>query len=243
MARPGRLRLFASWRSVDPAELKGAAAVVVDVLRATTSIACAVASGAKVIPAGSVSLARRLARSESQSLLAGERGGVRIPGFPLDNSPRVLLDRSLRGRPVVLTTTNGTRAVEAARGARTVLAGALVNAPAVAAHLARLGRDVVFVCAGRASGAPALEDFLGAGAVIDSLLARRGARWKVTDGVEMALALFRSHRRRLPAALRETDGGRLLLELGAEADVALSARVGLVTSVPSLVRGRFVEAG
>src|SRR3954468_14884459 len=146
------------------AQLAGATALVIDVLRASTTIVTALGNGAAcVIPVESVEDARvRKAALGPDALLAGERHSDPPEGFDLGNSPLEFTPDRVRGRAIVMTTSNGTRALTAARAAAAVGVAALVNAGAAAAWALAEGRDVVLVCSGEL-GAPSLEDETCAG--------------------------------------------------------------------------------
>lgn len=150
-------------------QLRGRVAVVIDVLRATTTIAAALEHGARcVVPVASVGVAREMAGQREGSVLCGERGGVRPEGFTLGNSPLEYTRDAVEGRVCVLSTTNGTRAIHKAAGADEVLIGSITNAAALCAYLRSLGSDVVLVCSGT-DGRVSLEDCLGAGLIVDRL--------------------------------------------------------------------------
>jgi 2-phosphosulfolactate phosphatase len=142
---------------------------------------------------------------------------------------------------LLLCTTNGTRALLAARSAAVVLVGALVNASAVAARIAASGRDAVMVCAGT-GGAVAMEDVLGAGAVIEALMVRTTVHCQ-TDVARMALELFRACRSRLEESLRGTRGGMNVIQAGLSKDIEFAASidslqvVGIAAGQPLVVRG------
>lgn len=245
-----RIRVFGSYRNLAAAAVDGLDVVIVDVLRATTTIAFAVASGARVLPLASVEAALARGRAlGARAIVVGERDGLRLPGCDCNNSPTELAALPLRGKIVVLTTTNGTPAVAACARARRIFAGALTNAPALGAQLCGRGglaRDLAIVCAGRATGALALEDLLGAGAVAAAVVAasrRAGAPapW-LADSARLASEQFRSARARLDAALRRTDAGRELIARANRADVAAAAAYGTVTAVPRMKGEMFVAA-
>src|SRR5258706_13920045 len=122
---------------VEPAQLAGKTAVVIDVLRATTTIVHALAAGAtQVIPCLEVDEARRIAAELGERAISGgERGGKQIPGFDLGNSPAEYSRERVAGKTVVFTTTNGTRAMLRCKAARRVLLGAFVNFSAVCREL------------------------------------------------------------------------------------------------------------
>jgi 2-phosphosulfolactate phosphatase len=233
-----KIRVVPEARSLDPDAVAGGGVVVIDTLRATTSIAHAVARGARVEPVKSVAEARR--RRGRGVLIAGERGGQRLSGFDLGNSPAEILRAPLDGKRLVLTTTNGTGAVARSAQARFILAGALVNARAVAEHVvAQAPESLYLVCAGRTTGI-ALEDLLGAGAILDALLPRRTDVTELTDGARLSIELFRRERSRLAAALDECESGRNLRRMGAEEDVHLCAMLDALDVAPRLLRGCFV---
>jgi phosphosulfolactate phosphohydrolase-like enzyme len=156
-----------------PAAVAGGVAVVIDVIRASTTITTAVANGAaSVFPVESVERALERASSLGEgTLLGGERGGIRIEGFDLGNSPREYTPERVAGHQIVFTTTNGTAALAACHEAAVVMIGCLVNrsAVAVAARAAAVEHQtaVHLVCAG-VERQLAEEDLLGAGAILDA---------------------------------------------------------------------------
>jgi 2-phosphosulfolactate phosphatase len=233
-----KARVVPEARAMDPARLADQIVVVIDTLRATTSIACAVARGAAVEPVGSVAAAKR-ARGP-RAPIAGERGGKRLPGFDFGNSPVELIGAQLAGKTLILTTTNGTGAVARSAGAKAIYSGAIVNAGAIARAVAPLlsSRELVLVCAGRTTGV-ALEDLCGAGAILDALLPAAPDPRTLTDGVRLSLELFRRERLRLPDFLLECESGRNLVRIGNAADVAYCAQVDALDVAPVLRRGRF----
>jgi len=195
MARDVRVHLLPSL--FEPEELRGGVAVVVDVLRASTTIIHALANGAKcVIPALDVETARNIAcgvAPRAEVLLGGEREGVLIPGFDLDNNPFAYTEEVVNGKTIVFTTTNGTAALQRAALADRVLIGALLNIQAVVRELVNDERPVHFVCAGT-KGRITLEDALCAGVFVHRLaLSLRVSSLDWTDDqLQLSLGLFRS---------------------------------------------------
>lgn len=198
-------------------------AVVIDVVRATTTLVAALDAGALgVRPVGDLGEARALA-AEHGVLLAGERQGHPPPGFHLGNSPREMTSDVVGGRELVLTTTNGTQAVVRCRGAGTILAGALVNAEATArAALAAEPERVLLVCAG-SRGEVAADDVAAAGCLVGNLALLAGA--EPGDGARIAAALFDAWRHDLLGLLRRSRSGQHVIEEGLEPDLAVCARV------------------
>jgi 2-phosphosulfolactate phosphatase len=220
-------------------DLAGTVCVVFDVLRATSTFLTALANGARrIYPVASLAEAADLRRRWPDALLGGERGGVRLEGFDLGNSPREYTPERVRGRDIVATTTNGTVALRACALAGAVYAGALLNVDALAARLGgsdpAIGR-LLLVCAG--TGAQfALEDGFAAGA----LLARLPDA--LADDAGQALrALYEQRGAGAESVLRNSANGRRLQEIGLGGDVAHCAVIGGVETV-AVMRNGALEA-
>ena len=208
-----------------PAEAERApTAIVVDVLRATSTIAQALASGyRRAFCCGEVEDARELRARLGEGVLAGERNAEAITGFDLGNSPREFTEPL--GETLILTTTNGTRAVlAAAASAETVLVGSLLNLEAVGAA-ARGGEDVEVVCAG-VQGRFTIDDAYCAGRIAELLGGRR------SDAAEAAVRIARSFAGPLEGlGASENPEHALLGE-----DIAWCARESVLDVVPRLSR-------
>ena len=221
------------------------AVVVIDVFRASTTIVTALANGARaVIPVADKGEAGRLAATldRDTSLLGGERDGRTLPGFPVGNSPSEYTPDRVAGKTVVLTTTNGTAALVAARAAARTAVGAFVNAGAAAGWLrAALGDGLgaVLVCAGW-RGRVSLEDTLCAGLLVDRVA---GSAAGLGDAAQIAHGLYRGARGDLARALLSADHTRRLLALGASDDVAACVRLDVAETVPVYRDNRLVAAG
>lgn len=227
-----------------PEELAGAAVVVIDVLRAATVIAHALAAGARaVVPCLEVEDALRTAAQlpKGDAVLGGEREGLKIPGFELGNSPDEFTSQSIGGKTLVFTTTNGTRAMIACKQARRVMTGAFVNASAVAEALAG-EENVHLLCAGT-RGEVTREDVLCAGLLADRLIGAQSSALEINDQLLIArdvwLAFAASQKSAdlsasLALALRSTQGGRNLTCLGLVNDIDVAARLDRFQFVPQL---------
>lgn len=217
-------------------QLAGGVAVVIDVLRATTTIIHALAAGcSSVRPCAEVEEARALAGSMrvGRVLLGGERDGKPLAGFDAGNSPLEYTTSRCRGSMLVLTTSNGTRALlHAAAADRTLVAG-FVNYSAICEQLRCETRPVHIVCAGDGGGV-ALEDALLAGAFVDYLCDLGPTR--LNDGARMAWDSYEHHGKVLEGALEVCAGGVRLRELGYEEDVRAAGRVDQFCLAPELRR-------
>ncbi|HET7250005.1 MAG TPA: 2-phosphosulfolactate phosphatase [Gemmatimonadales bacterium] len=219
-----------------PGDLTGRGVVVIDVLRATTTVITAIANGAKaVIPAATSEEAVRLASNLEKDgvLLAGERKSVKIEGFALGNSPREMTTAAVAGKTVVLATTNGTPALVAAQGGDPVLVGAPANFKALAARaraiLAERG-DLVIVCAGREKQF-AGEDAYTAGRLIKAV--RRGLKKVGLNDAARAAVALTGELAGWSEALEQSEAARQLAEVDLEADVAFAARADRFPVVPT----------
>jgi 2-phosphosulfolactate phosphatase len=238
--------------AVTPAAVAGRAVAVIDVLRASTSIAAALAHGARAVvplpdPATVAERARGYARVDV--VLAGERQMRPVAGFAIGNSPDDFTADAVAGRTVLLATTNGTPALAAAAaaGARQVCSAAFVNL-AAATHVLRTalrgGLGVTIVCAGQ-DGRFALEDAACAGRIVRALGRRpRGAEPPALDDAARACALLdRRYRDRFDRLWADAAHARALALAGYTADLAACAAVDRYPVVPALVDGRLVASG
>ena len=234
-----RLSYFHSPDRV-PAEGMADAAVAIDVLRATTTMAWALQNGAEAIQAFA-DLAQLDAAASAwpndQSLRAGERGGQKLDGFDLGNSPLAVTPERVDGRRIFMSTTNGTRALDRVRSAPMLLTAALVNRSAVAKRLLQHRPEQIWMVGSGWEGAYSLEDSLAAGALADALLEGSGASLLDLAGNDetcAAHALWQQWKDQPEALLRLASHGQRLQRLGDhDADLACCAAVDSLTVVPS----------
>lgn len=235
-----RVDLFPTVINIPPAdELKGRAAVAIDVLRATTTIISALENGADtVVPVLTPEEAFQVARDnpERQFVLGGERKSVIIPGFQLGNSPLEYTPSRVGGRPVLFTTTNGTRAIRRAGAADRVYIASFLNAPAIAKELLSLGKDVAICCAGTHDQF-SLEDTACAGAIVHFMSGPENAL-DLNDLGVVAREIYRRYDGRLGELLHLTEHGQNLLKLGLQEDLLFCAQLGTSTLLPRFVEGQ-----
>ena len=215
-----KIDVFFTPSGLAPGDFAGRSVVVVDVLRASTTIAVALASGAKaVLPAASTDEALRIAQNleRDQVVLAGERKSVRVEGFALGNSPLEFTPEAVGGKTVVLSTTNGTQALIAAHGATEVLVAAAVNFTVVVQHARaalEAAGELVILCSGHERRF-AIEDAFTAGRITKMLLPEGGLkRVTVNDGALASLDIARHFGEKWLRALRTSTHGRELEDLG-----------------------------
>lgn len=234
------------WADLSPDEARGRVIVVIDVLRATSMIAALLDAGAKEVwPVRELNEAKQLAARLDGALLAGERGGVPPPGFDMGNSPREVDPGKVRGVPVVVSTTNGTAAIQRCAAAEALVTAAFANIDAVVKFLlARDIRRLLVVCAGT-RGSFSLDDTLCAGGIVSRLWAAGVS--ELSDSAIAARLLYESQRERLVPALRSCRHGQVLEGLGMGDDIEWAAVEGRIDVVPVRMgdpRGcRLVAAG
>ncbi len=242
---------------IPPGSLRGGVAVVVDVLRATTVMVHALANGcAAVIPCVEVEKARAVAAGlpRGTAILGGERGGLPIPGFDLGNSPGDYTLEVCKGKTLVMTTTNGTRAILASQEAERVYIASFANWKATADELTVQllkkdhGHPIHIVCSGT-EGFISLEDSLLAGALTkylaDAMVARGSIRnASLLIGNDEALIvlsqwleveMFLEHRP-FWKLLQLGRGGRNVTRLGLEEDIKVAAKVNNLPIIAELAR-------
>ncbi|MEW5701461.1 MAG: 2-phosphosulfolactate phosphatase [Candidatus Zixiibacteriota bacterium] len=214
--------------------------VVVDILRASTVLCTALSNGAQeIIPVANVETARTFKSNaaDSDTLLCGERGGRKLPGFDLGNSPSEYTRETVSGRRLVFSSTNGSQAIAAAPPGVEVLIGGLVNLSAAAEKIAAVNLPTLIVCSGKL-GQFALEDAVGAGALISRLWELDADVELVNDGALTAQILWDRFRSDPAMPLWQSEHGKYLIGLGFGGDLSVCAAVDSVPVVPVLRDGR-----
>jgi 2-phosphosulfolactate phosphatase len=219
------------------ADVANRVVAVVDVLRASTTIAVALANGARnIIPFDSTEevILRSKSFERREVRLAGERRMLPISGFDFGNSPAEFTREMVEGKTVLFSTTNGTGALVAVQGARDVVVASYVNFSAVLVLLRtalRGGTDVAILCAGR-DRQFSLEDAACAGRFVRHLLRRQGGEVLLNDAARAALHLERGYGDDLARLFTDAAHGRALAEAGFEDDLTLCAQLDAYPVIP-----------
>ncbi len=242
---PPRLYVYALPHVVQPEEMAGGTVVVIDVLRAATTLCHALEAGvAEVVPCVEIEEAQAAAASVSGNVvLGGEREGLPVEGFDLGNSPSEYTPDRVGGKTLVFTTSNGTRALHHARLADRVLLGAFVNASAVVREL--LGREQVHILCSGTHGQYSEDDVLLAGMLVERLERTGGfnyaqnaqavtARefWLNSFPLPKAVGAEPLEPELLVPKLRQSAGGRNLVAVGLEGDLIDAAQMDRFECVP-----------
>ncbi len=225
--------------SFDELQLRDKNIVVIDVLRASTTVTVALANGAReIIPVGSIESAVKISGSlfGEVTLRGGERNGRIIEGFNLGNSPLEYGEATVRGKSIIFCTTNGSVAMTKSRYARSLVIGSFVNLGTVVKFMEEKNEDFLLLCAGRLNtiGQFSLEDAVCAGMMVQRLEAGGNAKVELTDASRAALALYKAHGRSILKLLKNCEHGEYLAEIGFESDLKLCADVDTVPVLPML---------
>lgn len=221
-----------------PATVDADCAIAVDVLRATSTIVTALASGAEAVQVFS-DLEKLLATSETwlpeKRLRAGERGGAKVEGFDFGNSPLECTPERVGGRRLFISTTNGTRALQCIEAAPIVLAAALINRHAVVQHILEKKPETVWIVGSGWEGGFSLEDTVCAGAIAHTLQAELGCPMEDlagNDEVVGAVSLYREWQHDLLSLFHQATHGQRLLRLNCQDDLKYCSQTDTVDVLP-----------
>ena len=233
--------VFLTYSNVGEEDVRGRTVVVIDVLRACSTIVTALDRGARaVMPVADMAEAGKIAGNLDPDVyrLGGERDGEKIEGYHLGNSPLEYTQETVQDRDIILNTSNGTQALSRAKGAKHLVAGCFLNASRVAEFVRSVDDAVTIVCAGRHNRL-ALEDTLCAGFLLDRLWDHREPD-PVTDSAHTAFTLFETDQDALEEALRSSNHAERLAEQGFEADLDYCLQVDAVPALPYYSDNRLV---
>jgi 2-phosphosulfolactate phosphatase len=227
---------------VDEEKLRDKTLVLIDVLRASTTICQSLAAGARAVipveqPGEAAEMRAKL--EDKEIVLGGERKGLKIEDFDLGNSPQEYTKEKVGGKVLVLTTSNGTR--NYSRGARSnpVITAGMVNVSKVTQRIVAEGKDVVIMCAGN-EGDFSIEDTLCGGMIIDKLVNEEKLAPELNDAASLALLLYQSDRDDLAGVIANGKHGRYLKEIGFASDVDLASAPDSIPVLPVLKDRRIV---
>ena len=215
-------------------ELAGKLVVIIDVLRASSTIVTALANGCRgLIPILSPDKAKKKAQEfENESvLLGGEREGIKIEGFDLGNSPREYKRELAKGKTIIFSTTNGVKTLEMVKGAHRIIIGSFLNLQAVCDYCTNYEGDILIICAGR-KGKFSLEDTACAGMMINSLKDVFPGDHQEIDANLTAQLLYVKFGNNILEILRKSQHGRYLESIGLGEDLKFCSQMDLFHIVP-----------
>ena len=236
-----KAEVFLTSSTVTEDDVKGRTVIVIDVLRASSTIATALNNWARaIVPVADTGSATKIASNLDQSsyLLGGERGGIKIQGYHLGNSPLEYTQEAIEGRTIIFTTTNGTVAISRARGAEHLIVGSFLNAQRVVDFVRQIGLDVTIICAGWRNRI-SLEDTLCAGLLLHRLWDGREPDL-VSDSAHIAFSQYVHDQHNLDAALRRSNQAQWLMANGYADDVDYCLQTDVLPVLPYYKENRLV---
>lgn len=227
-----KIDVIISADDIKEAKLQGKSVVVIDVLRATSVIVTAISNGCRaVIPTVDVESAIGIAKKDrNMYLLGGERRALKIDGFDFSNSPLEYKASIVKGKTVVMTTTNGTRAIKGSTTAKNIIIGAMINAKAVSHRLQEIGNDVVIVNAGT-YGQFSIDDFICTGYIISKLKGNGKVSLELTDIATTALYIYEQNKD-ITSFIKYANHYNVIKELGLYEDLKYCCSKDIVDVVP-----------
>ncbi len=212
----------------------GKTTVVIDVLRASTTIINALTNGAReVVPVGNVEFAVKVSGGMfgGQTLLGGERNTKKIEGFALGNSPSEYKKEIVAGKTIVFYSTNGSRAIVKAKYSGNLFICAFNNIKALSKHLVKLNQDIVILCSGN-NNLFSLEDSVCAGSLISELM-KTNKENELSDSSIGTLVLFKTFGKDILKMLTESEHGQLLIKNGFKDDLKICAEINNTDVIPN----------
>jgi 2-phosphosulfolactate phosphatase len=234
--------LYTTPHEISDGTLTNRTVIVIDALRASTTLVTALASGCReIVPVDTVERASSTRKRIGPQgvLLCGERGGLKIQGFDLGNSPREYLPDVVAGKTLVFTSTNGSRAMVFVRGCHLGLIGAFINAGATARRILSDGADVAIVCSGR-ENLLSIEDTTCGGLIISRLLESKPEA-VLNDAARTAHILYQRYASDLLGLLKTSDHGQRLIQIGFGEDLPFCARIDTTQVVPVIRDSKVVK--
>ena len=228
-----KINLLFSYLNYDELYFSSKTIVVIDVLRASSTIVTALNNGAReIIPVASVEFAVKISGGlfTGQTIIGGERNTKKVEGFTFGNSPLEYTEDKVSGKSIIFYTTNGSRAVVKAKFSENLFVASYLNLSAVAKHLAELGKDVEILCSGRGN-AISLEDIICGGKLITEVQKFK-EDISISDSSKAGISLNKSFGKNIKKMLKETEHGQILLENGFEEDIEYCGKLNMLDAIP-----------
>ncbi len=233
-----KIDIIISASDIKKEKIENKTVVVIDILRATSVITTALNNGCKgVIPVLTVEETAEIVRnSKEEFMLGGERNALKIEGFHYSNSPLEYTRETIEGKTLVMTTTNGTKAIKGCEGASNILIGAMVNAKSIAKRIVELNKDVVVVNAGT-YGEFSIDDFLCSGYIIDCML--KEIEVELSDIAITSHYVYKNNED-IHSFIKYASHYKRITELGLQADLEYCCRKDIIDIVPEYKDGIIV---
>lgn len=232
------LDVFFSAQAFRESDVRGKTVVVIDVLRASSTIITALENGAKgIIPVGDMAAASKMSKSLNSSgyLMAGEKDGIKIEGYDLGNSPLEFTPETVEDKTVILNTTNGTKAVKRSSLANSVLIGSFLNIKAIIDHLEQIDEEAVLICAGW-RGRLSIEDLLCAGNIVHEITSGKLSP-EAPDGARVAFGLYDKFGDDIEQVIKKSDYAERLQDIVDEKEITFCCQRNKMQVLPVLNEG------
>lgn len=233
-----KLNVFLSPIIVDELYFTGKTTVVIDILRATSTIITAISNGAKeIVPVASIEFAVKVSGGMfgGQTLLGGERNTKKIEGFALGNSPFEYSNDIVNGKSIVFYTTNGTKSIAKAKYSENLICAAFLNISSIINYLISLNKDVEIICAGRQNYF-SLEDSVCAGMLVTKIQ-NHLANIELNDSAKASKVLYDKFGEDILSMLKQSDHGKILVENGFASDLEYCSKVDMFDTIPYYTNG------
>jgi len=237
-----KIKLYFTPAGINDDQITGRTAIVIDILRATTTAAVALFNGAReIIPTAALGDATSLKQKldHSSVLLGGEREGQKVEGFDLGNSPFEYSSKVVENKSIILASTNGSAALLCGSEAENCLSCAFINVTAVLEQVLTFKKDAAIICAGNKGGF-SLEDALCGGMLVRRLLDNDKNVELDNDATAVALKLYDQNKDNIREAISESDHGKFLNSLGFEQDISFCAKEDHLSVTPVWKSGRLI---
>ncbi|TCS84020.1 2-phosphosulfolactate phosphatase [Tepidibacillus fermentans] len=206
--------------------------IIVDILRTSSTIITALANGIEwIIPAETIGQVKTIKNIETSALLAGDRFSKKIQEFDLGNSPLEYTSLPLKNKKIILTTTNGTRAIQKAGKGEYIFIGGFLNGASCIQKALKLKRDIVILCVGNRNEF-ALEDGLAAGFLIDTLMKNSDQAYEINDFGKAVYGMYKYYEDKLTDILKTTETAKRLTQLGFGDDIHFSSQINYYSVCP-----------
>jgi 2-phosphosulfolactate phosphatase len=236
-----RVDLYFTPNEVKEEELANRDVLIIDVLRASTTIAYALHNGCKdIIPSNSIDKAIELSKKigRDSALLCGEREGKKIEGFDLGNSPSEYETEKIKDKTLIFATTNGSKAIVKAATAKSLIVGSFINFQSAFNYICSNSNDLAIICSGKLEKF-SIEDAVCGGLFVNAFLER--GSYELNDAAIASLKLYEAHKDDILEMLKKSSHGKYLIELGFEMDLQLCSELNSLNIVPLLNQGRLVR--
>ncbi|MEX0779667.1 MAG: 2-phosphosulfolactate phosphatase [Balneolales bacterium] len=230
--------VFSTAIAFQEEEVQGKTVVVIDVLRACSSIVTALNNGAKsVIPVADMGAAGQIAMNldPTSFVMCGERDGEKIAGYQLGNSPFEYTEEAVGKKTLILNTTNGTRAISKCSQAKKVIIGCFLNLNSVIEELKAADSEIILICAGWKNRI-SMEDMLCAGAIIHGVYGG-SLSLQSTDGAKVAFGLYEKYGNQISEVVQTSNHATRLKGLNSADDIAYCTQINKINKIPSFTEG------